>query len=183
MEHKGIKLTAMALALALLTGCTQSQVLATLEASVAATEALVAGLQTGGKIAPGVATELEAAVAGLPAAYRETAAELASTDAAAAKAFKIAGYYASTVAALQALPPDARPYAAAIAASIQAFLNSVQQTAQPELLSAAPVRARVATGGSGFPERELQSICSRAGTLEERLTRLKKTTPAGEKSR
>ena len=52
MTIKIFKLTAGAIALAFLTGCTQNQILATLEASVAATETLVSALQAGGKIDP-----------------------------------------------------------------------------------------------------------------------------------
>jgi len=110
MKFNAIMLTIVALAMALLVGCTQEQVLTSLEASVAATETLVAALEVTGRISPGIADEIENAIADLPAAFRETAAELSSSDSAAARAAKIAGYYSATVVALKALPQTLADY-------------------------------------------------------------------------
>ncbi len=165
MKTNSIKLIAVALAMALLVGCTQNQILASLEASVAATEVLVATLQMMGKISPKTADQIELAIAGLPAAYRETAAELASSDDAAAKVAKVAGYYSATLAALQALPPDAQIYAVAISESIQALLSGLRpaQGARPMVAVAEPVK---------FDARRLNSIASRAFKLELQLAEL-----------
>jgi hypothetical protein len=168
MKNKGLKLTAAALAMAFLMGCTQSQILATLEASVAATETLVAALQVSGNIDPTVANEIENAIAGLPAAYRETAAELASLDADGTKSIKIASYYASTVAALNVLPPEAQVYAAAISASIQAFLSDMPQSKDGRALAPAG-RAKV----TRFDGKQLSAISQRADALGVELNQLK----------
>ena len=174
MTMKVFKLAAMALALAFLMGCTQNQILATLEASVAATETLVAALQVAGRIDPPVANEIENAIAGLPAAFRETASELSSVDSEAAKAAKIASYYASTVAALEVLPPEAQTYASAISASIRVFLSGLPQTEVPRSLTpggaSAPASGAKATK---FDAKRLNAIGSRAAVLEMRLARLK----------
>ncbi len=174
MIIRGFKLTAVALALAFLMGCTQNQILATLEASVAATETLVAALQVAGKIDPSIANEIENAIASLPAAFRETASELSSMDAEAAKAAKIASYYATTVAALQVLPPEAQTYASAISASIHAFLAGLPQTEVPRSLApggtSAPASEATATK---FDAKRLNAIGSRAAVLEVRLEKLK----------
>lgn len=179
MTTKVLKLTAAALALAFLMGCTQSQILATLEASVAATETLVAALQVAGNIDPAVANEIENAIAALPGAYRETAAELSSVDADATKAVKIASYYASTVAALQVLPPEAQVYAAAISASIEAFLSDLPP-AQP----ARSVSPAAKTTVTKFDANQLNAISRRADALGVRLTELKSwAAKAEERSR
>lgn len=175
MKAKGLKLTAAALAMALLMGCTQNQVLATLQASVAATETLVAALQVSGKIDAGVASEIENAIAALPQAYQETTAELASSDADALKSVKIAGYYATTIAALNALPPDAQAYTAAVAASIQAFLADLPQTTGTRAI--APVKASV----TKFDVQKLNAIAKEASELSTELSQLQARTakPAG----
>jgi hypothetical protein len=179
MKNKGLKLTAAALAMAFLMGCTQSQVLATLEASVAATETLVAALQVAGNIDPAVANEIENAIASLPAAYRETAAELASPDADGTKSVKIASYYASTVASLQVLPPEAQIYASAISSSIQAFLSDLPQTKDGRAL--APAGKATVTR---FDAKKLNAISRRADALDTQLTELKaRAAKAGEVSR
>jgi len=178
MTTKVLKLTVTALAMAFLIACTQNQILATLEASVAATETLVATLQVAGKIDPAVANEIENAIAGLPAAYRQTAAELSSLDADAAKAVKIASYYASTVAALQVLPPEAQIYAAAVSASIQAFLSDLPQTRAARLLASS--KAAV----TRFDARQLNAISHRADVLGVRIAGLKaRSAKAGERLR
>ncbi len=180
MTIKVFNLTATALALAFLMGCTQNQILATLEASVAATETLVAALQVAGKIDTSVASEIESAIAGLPAAFRETASELSSMDAEAAKAAKIASYYASTVAALEVLPPEAQAYASAISASIHAFLSGLPQTQATRSLAPGgtfgPAPRTVADSGASatkFDAKRLNAIGSRAAVLEDRLGKLK----------
>lgn len=179
MTIKLFKLTAMALALAFLMGCTQSQILATLEASVTATEALVAALQAGGKISPEVANEIERAIAGLPAAYQSTAAELSSADSQAAKAAKIASYYASTIAALEVLPPEAQTYASAISASIHTFLSSLEQTQTGRAAAAgegpSTMPRTVAASGASLEKtgaKQLKAISSRAAALEAQLAEL-----------
>ena len=126
MKINANMLKVVAPAMVALAGCSQNQVLASLEASVAATEALVVTLQATGKMSPATASEIESAIAGLPVAFRQTATELTSNDNTAEKALKISGYYASTIAALRMLPPDARVYATAITASIQAFLSGLR---------------------------------------------------------
>lgn len=184
MKTNAIMLKIAALAMLTLAGCTQDQVLASLEASVAATETLVATLQASGKISPTTASEIENAVAGLPAAFRETTAELASSDSTAAKSAKIAGYYASTIVALQTLPPDAQAYASAISASIQAFLTSLtpaqtERSAGPTALSPAKLATpaahtsadEVEAGNAGA--QRLNAIDHRAVALEARLAALK----------
>ena len=180
MTIKIFKLTAVALALAFLTGCTQNQILATLEASVAATETLVSALQAGGKIDPTVASAIEGAVAGLPAAFQETAAELASADVQALKAAKIAGYYASTEAALRALPPAAQVYASAISASIDAFLSQLPQgqsthamASRANVSSAPAARAAAGEAKVRFDAKRLNAIGARAAVLDARLGELK----------
>jgi hypothetical protein len=166
MKTDAKKLVIAALAMVLLVGCTQGQILASLEASVAATEVLVAALQVAGKISPTVADEIETAIAGLPAAYQETAAELASSDNAATMAAKITGYYSSTIAALRTLPPDAQVYASAISASIQAFLSHLTpaQAARSFARGVEPVR---------FDAKRLSAIGHRSAVLELQLAKLK----------
>ena len=166
MKFNAIMLTIVALAMALLAGCTQEQVLTSLEASVAATETLVATLEAAGRISPTIADEIENAIADLPAAFRETAAELSSSDSAALRAAKIAGYYSATVVALKALPPEAQVYASAISASIQAFLSRLQPAQTTRAL------ARDAKSGS-LDAKRVRAIATRATALGERLAELK----------
>lgn len=156
----------VALAMVALAGCSQDQVLASLEASVAATEALVVTLQATGQMNPTTASEIESAIAGLPAAFRETATELSSNDNDAEKAVKISGYYDSTIAALQVLPPDARAYASAISASIQAFLSGLRR--------AQVVRSVTPQPADGKPDsKRLKAISRRAAILGLQLGDLK----------
>ena len=170
MKTNAIMLTIAALAMALLVGCTQAQVLASLEASVAATETLVASLEVAGKVSPSIADEIESAIADLPAAFQETAAELSSTDNAAAKATKIGAYYTATIVALQALPQEAQIYASAISASIQAFLTALQ-----------PAEATRSSVRGGEPEKfdvkRLNAIATRATVLGVRLAELRSGAP------
>ena len=56
-----------------------------MEASVAATEALVVSLSATGNMSPATAAAITAAIAGLPAAFQATAVELATTDSAVVK--------------------------------------------------------------------------------------------------
>lgn len=107
-------------------GCTSNQVLVTLEASVAATEVLVASLAASGKIDPNTAAQIENAIVGLPVAFQGTSTELATTDPPGVKYAKIALLYAPTLTALNALPPTARAYASAVVAAIQSFLHAIQ---------------------------------------------------------
>jgi hypothetical protein len=172
MKNKVFKLTAIALAMAFLAGCAQNQILKTLEASVTAAEMLIAALQVSGRIDPAVAYEIETAIEGLPLAYQETAAELSSADTAAVKAAKIASYYASTVAALQTLPPPARFYAAAIAASIQAFLSNLPQASAQAARFLARSRAASANDVR-FDANRLNAIGRRAALLSAELAELR----------
>ena len=171
MKNKAFKLTETILAMAFLMGCSQSQILLTLEASVAATEALVATLQQSGKIDPATANAIENAIAGLPAAFQDTAAELSSIDTQAIKTVKITGYYASTLLALKVLPAEAQAYTAAIVTSIQIFLSSLPQTAQANR-SLSPTNAKAATAAQ-FDATRLKAIGSRATLLRSQITELK----------
>ena len=119
-------------------GCSQSNVLTTLESSVAATEILVQSLAIAGKNPQDTANQITTAISALPQAYSETAAELSTTDDAAIKAVKISGYFAATVSALNSLPPQAQVYAQAISASIQVFLQAVS-TGNTALKAGKPV--------------------------------------------
>jgi len=180
MKTNAIMLKIVALAMVVLVGCTQDQVLASLEASVAATEALVATLQASGKISPAIASEIENAVAGLPSAFRETTAELASSDSTATKSAKIAGYYASTIAALQTLPPDAQAYASAISASIRAFLSGLMPAQALDVSGTGTLTSDARTKlaarnveSENFDAKRLTAIGNRAAALEARLAALK----------
>jgi hypothetical protein len=153
MKTNAIMFTIVALAMVLLAGCTQNQVLVSLEASVAATETLVASLEVAGEISPAIAGEIENAIAGLPAAFQETAAELSSTDNAAAKATKIGAYYTATIVALQALPPEA-----------------VLQPAQATRSSARDAKSE------GFDGKRLNAIAARAAVLGVQLAELQDNT-------
>lgn len=172
MKNKVFKLTAVILAMAFLMGCSQNQILLTLEASVAATETLVATLQVAGKIDAATASAIENAIAGLPAAYQETAAELSSVDNQATKTVKIAGYFAETLVALKVLPPEAQVYAVAIQASIQVFLTSLSETLTPATRSLSPSSAKAGTVVQ-FDAKRLNAIGSRAALLSQQITELK----------
>jgi hypothetical protein len=173
MKTNANKLTIVALAMVALMGCTPNQILATLEASVAATESLVASLQIAGKLSPTAANAIENAIAGLPAAYRETAAELASSDNAAVKAAKVTGYYTSTMVALKMLPPEAQTYATAISASIQAFLSGLQPA--PAVRSFTP-----GVESGRFDAKRLNAIGCRAVVLGVQLAEQKANAHAAE---
>lgn len=173
MKTKFFRIIAVATAMVFMAGCSQNQVLVTLEASVAATEALVGALAIAGEIAPGTAVEITGAIAQLPAAYQETTTELASADSDAVKAMTIAGYYANTLASLQAVPPDAQVYAAMIAGSIEAFLSTLAQTqAQAAQMN---VKARTA---AKLDAKKLQAIHARAAALGVRLAALQAAAQA-----
>ena len=148
-------------------GCTQSDILTSLEASVAATEAVVVALEMTGKIPPDVASEIENSISTLPDAYKQTTAELASADDATTRALKIASYYATTVAALNVLPPAAQPYVAAIQASIQAFLSAVS-TGQKQLTASRPA----ASAPPKLDARKLAAIQRQADALKVKLDSL-----------
>jgi hypothetical protein len=166
MKFNAIMLTIVALAMALLVGCTQEQVLTSLEASVAATETLVAALEVTGRISPGIADEIENSIADLPAAFRQTAAELSSSDSAALRAAKIAEYYTATVVALKALPPEAQIYASAISASIQAFLSRLQPAQASRALAQGVESGKL-------DAKRVSAIATRATVLGARLAELK----------
>ena len=164
------RITAL-LAFAALLGCTQNQPLAALEASVAATDALIASLQAAGKITPAIAAQIEASIAWLPDSYALTTAEMASGDDAATQAVKIASYYASTIAALNLLPPEAQIWTAAISASIKAFLASIS-TGAKQLSLAKGVNAP-APKISGKDAKRLQQVAVQASILQLKLLALK----------
>ena len=168
MKAKIFKIMAAAAVAAMLAGCSQNQVLATLEASVAATEVVVEALAVSGRIPPEAAAAIEGAIAQLPDAYKQTTAELTSTDAAGVKAVKIAGYYAATLTALQGVPDSAKVYASAIADSISAFLSKLGQ-GQAQMAHVASAKAQAVR----FDAKELKDIDARASALGERLAALK----------
>ena len=168
MKTKTFRIIAVAIAMVLMAGCSQNQILVTLEASVAATEVLVGALAVTGKIPPEIAVVITDAIAHLPGAYQQTTAELASTDVGAVKAAKIAGYYAETLAALQAVPDDAKVYAVMIGGSIEAFLSSLAQ-AQAQTANTT-AKARTA---AKFDANQLQAIDARAAALGVRMAALK----------
>lgn len=175
MKTNAKKLTVLVVAMVCLAGCSQEQVLASLEASVAATEVLVGTLQATGRINATTASKIEVAIAGLPTAYQQTAAELSSTDSSAIKATKISGYYASTIASLQALPADAQVYASAISASIQAFLSGLTPAQDTRALQRGgePVR---------LDAKRLKAISNRAAVLGLQLAELNADAPAAGKA-
>ncbi len=167
MKVNAIKLMTVTLAMVLLAGCTQNQILASLEASVAATEVLIGTLEVTGRISPTVADELQSAIFQLPAAYSQTAAELASNDSAATKAAKVTAYYADTLTWLNALPPSAQIYAEAISASIEAFLSSLHPADANRML------ARGTVVMVNFDSKSLEEIGVRAASLQTHFTKLK----------
>lgn len=168
MKTNANKLTIVALAMVMLVGCTQNQILALLEASVTATEVVVAMLEATGKISPTIAGDIENAIDGLPAAYQQTAAELASSDDAATKVAKVTAYYTATLASLNGLPPQAQIYAEAISASIQAFLSGLHPASAPTTLSVARDGVEV-----NLDSKRLEAIGLRAVELKAKLAALK----------
>lgn len=175
MKTNAKKLTVLIVAMVCLAGCSQQQVLASLEASVAATEVLVGTLQATGRIDSTIASEIETAIAGLPTAYQETAAELSSADSSATKVAKISEYYASTIASLQALPPDAQVYASAISASIRAFLSGLTPTQDARALQRGGESVRL-------DAKRLKAIGNRAAVLGLQLAELNAGAPAAGKA-
>jgi len=128
----------------ILTSCTQNEVLSTLQASVAATEILVASLEAGGKIPAGTTVILANAIVDLPEAYRQTVAELDNLkDDAALRAVKIASYFAPTVLRLNLLPADAQVYSAAIAASIRVFIDALSTAQRQYALTVSTGKGKV----------------------------------------
>lgn len=160
-------MTAVLILCLALGGCASNQVLATLQASVAATEALLVTLQIAGKIQPATANAIENALINLPEAYSQTAAELATTEDAAMKAVKISGYFATTIYQLNMLPPDARVYASAITAAINAFLNSLS-VGQQALKAGKPG----ASTSPALDAKSLQEIALRAAKMDLKLKAL-----------
>jgi hypothetical protein len=167
MKTKLFRIIAVATAMVVMAGCSQSQILVTLEASVAATEVLVGTLAVTGKIPPDTAVAITGAIAQLPAAYQATTTELASTDSDAIKAVTIAGYYANTLASLQAVPADAQVYATMIAGSIEAFLSTLVQTQGQAVNMSAKART-----AAKLDANKLQAIHARAMVLGVRLAAL-----------
>jgi hypothetical protein len=175
MKTNAKKLTVLIVAMVCLAGCSQQQVLASLEASVAATEVLVGTLQATGRIDSTIASQIESAIAGLPTAYQETAAELSSADSSATKVAKISEYYASTIASLQALPPDAQVYASAISASIRAFLSGLTPVEDARALERGGESVRL-------DAKRLKAIGDRAAVLGLQLAELNAAAPAAGKA-
>ena len=167
MKTRVLKTMAAVAAMVVLAGCSQNQVLATLEASVAATETVVEALSVSGQIPPLAAAAITGAIAQLPAAYKQTTAELASADSNAVKAVKIAGYYAATLTALQGVPGPAKIYATAIVNSIEAFLTKLAEVSGQSGHAQARVQA-----ASKLDPKELHAIDSRAEALGQRLAAL-----------
>ena len=168
MRTKVLQIVAAVAAMAVMAGCSQNQVLAALEASVAATETVVEALSVSGQIPPLAASAIESAIGQLPEAYKQTTAELASTDSNAVKAVKIAGYFAGTLTALQGVPAPAKIYATAIVNSIEAFLTKLAGASGQGGHAEARVQA-----GSKFDPKELHTIDARAEALSQRLATLK----------
>ena len=156
---------ALAAMVMMLQGCSSNQVLAALQASVAAAEVLVAALESAGRIPAPMATQIEAAIADLPAAYQRTTEELGSEDDPAVKTVKIADYYAESLASLKALPPQAQTYTVAVTASVEAFLKAMQPGAKDLRIAA----ARAVTRG---PDT-LGELQGRAAVLAQRIGQLR----------
>jgi hypothetical protein len=161
------------------TGCTGSDILLTLEASVAASEILVASLATAGKIPAADATPIEAAIADVPAAYTQTSTELASSDAPAVKTLKITAYFANALQKLNALPPEAQVYAIPVTQAINAFLNAIN----PPPAATGAFKANVRTTATAFPatgwahqiaRHHLSDVKTRALNLQIAIDNLKK---------
>jgi hypothetical protein len=177
MKYKSILAVFAAAVMLTQTGCTGSDILLTLEASVAASEILVASLATADKIPATDATLIENAIATVPAAYTQTTTELASSDTPSVKALKIAAYFANSLQALNALPASAQVYAIPVTQAINAFLNAINPppaSARERGLKAAAV-AFPATGGWHYEaRRRLSGVKTRALTLQIALDNLKK---------
>ena len=160
------------------TGCTGSDILLTLEASVAASEILVASLATAGKIPAADATPIEAAIADVPAAYTQTSTELASSDAPAVKTLKITAYFANALQKLNALPPEAQVYAIPVTQAINAFLNAINPPAVTGAFQPSIRGAAVAFPSTGWAHQvarhRLSDVKTRALNLQIALDNLKK---------
>ena len=105
-----------------LTGCTPANVLTTLDASVAATDALVVTLAATGTMDPAVAAEVVAVITPLPGISQQIVSELSSTDTDIVRAAKITGWLAPVLKNITQLPPAAQAICAATLAAWQAFL-------------------------------------------------------------
>ena len=122
MKTLTLKISAVALAAVMIVGCSSSQILVTLEASVAAAEVLINTLPG---IDPALRVSISAAISELPVAFQGTQAELATTDSAGVKFAKISVLYAGVLANLKALPPAAQVYVSAIVSAINIFLQAI----------------------------------------------------------
>ena len=160
------------------TGCTGSDILLTLEASVAASEILVASLATADKIPATDATLIENAIATVPAAYTQTTTELASSDTPSVKALKIAAYFANSLQALKALPASAQVYAIPVTQAINAFLNAINPPAVTGAFQPSIRGAAVAFPSTGWAHQvarhRLSDVKTRALNLQIALDNLKK---------
>jgi hypothetical protein len=105
-----------------LTGCTPANVLTTLDASVAATDALVVTLAATGTMDPAIAAEVVAVITPLPGISQQIVAEFSSADTDIVRAGKIAGWLAPVLKNITQLPPAAQAICAATLAAWQAFL-------------------------------------------------------------
>jgi hypothetical protein len=162
-----MKLRLLALVVfAALVGCTSNQVLVTLEASVAATETLVASLAANGEIPAETAYEISTAIAGLPTAFQQTKAELDTTDSAALKSTKIALLYIPTLQAIDSLPPGARAYAVAISAAIQSFLKAI--TPATTGLQASPTSPAIDIGSYKHLDDRIFELTDKIGLMQKR---------------
>jgi hypothetical protein len=160
------------------TGCTGANILTTLEASVAATELLVEALAANNTIPADIAGPLEGAIADIPAAYTQTAAEIASSDTNAIKALKIAAYFANALQALKVLPPAAQVYAAPVIDAINAFLKEINPPAATGAFQPAYRGTAVAFPSTGWAHQvarhRLSDVKTRALNLQIALDNLKK---------
>ena len=160
------------------TGCTGSQILTTLEGSVAATELLVAALAANNTIPADIAGPLEGAIADVPAAYTQTAAEIASSDTNAIKALKITAYFANSLQALKVLPPAAQVYAVPVINAINAFLNEINPPATAGAFQPAYRGTAVSFPATGWihqiARQRLTGVKTRALNLQIAIDNLKK---------
>jgi hypothetical protein len=158
-------LAVVVLTLLALIGCTSSQILTTLEASVAAAEALVVTLTATGNMDPVVAAEITAAIVDLPRAFQGTSVELATTDPPAIKYSKIALLYAPTLANLRVLPPAAQAIVSTLVAAIEKFLQSI---APPVGLQAGRSSPAFQVGQYKHLDERIFALTDKIGSMQNR---------------
>jgi hypothetical protein len=105
--------------------CTQDQRITSLEGVIDSLELLLPILEATNPQNANLYAMIGSAISGLPTALQQTQAELVSNDTDAIKAGKIATYFASSVLALNVLPPAAQAIASGVLVAIQKFLTSL----------------------------------------------------------